>query len=112
MAELPDAISFAAARVASRNVDVIKALVEEPRNISRLVEDTGINRSTICHHLSQLEKYGIVGSDYRVITDPSEGAKGRAVREYYLIKEKLAEVQQTLADITDYLRQSMEKVPY
>ncbi len=112
MTKLPDADSFAAARVVNNNDrrSIIKSLGEEPRNISKLVEATGIDRSPLCYHLSQLENHGFVDSRYRIPTDPSEGAKGIAPREHYLIDEKLAEVRQTLDDIAAYLRQSMEKV--
>lgn len=107
MTELPNAASFATARVANRGIDVIKEL-SEPRSIAELVRLTGMNRSRICYYLDQFEQYNLLRQRYEILQASVEGSKGLAKRVYYRNEKEVAEVEQTLADIAKYLREAMK----
>ena len=107
MTDLPNADSFATARVALRGIDVIKEL-SEPRSIAKLVTLTGMDKSRICYHLDQFERHNLLRQDYEILQAPVEGSKGQARRVYYQNEEEVAAVQKTLEDISKYLRKAME----
>ena len=61
----------------------IIGFLKEPKHISKLANEAGLDRSTVAYHLNLLKKVGIVHNEYRPITNPEPGWVGN----YFIINE-------------------------
>ena len=88
--------------IETKTLGLLMSLVEEPKYISQLADDTGLDRSTTSHHLRKLEEEGLVSSEYRIIERPKSPG-GVAARFYTVNPEKLNELHEQLVELLKQL---------
>jgi len=77
---------------------IIKTLKasSSPLYINKIAEKSGVDRRLVSYHLSVLEQYGFVESEFKIIKEPQ--SKGKAGR-FYKLTGKVDEVLPKLAEI-------------
>lgn len=65
---------------------IVQALKTEPKYISELSRDVGVDRATVSYHLSELQRAGLLNAEYRILEEPKP--KGKAARYYSINEEK------------------------
>lgn len=86
----------------SSRVSIISRLLPKAQNISDLVKQLSLDRSTICYHLNILEDVGILQSDYVILKGAQ--SKGRAGRIYSINHDRLGEAIQAIEDLREELK--------
>ncbi|MCL4436013.1 MAG: helix-turn-helix domain-containing protein [Thaumarchaeota archaeon] len=68
---------------------ILKELKSGVKHISKLSEETGLDRATVSYHLGILEIHKVVSSEYEMLREPH--SKGRIGRYYTLNQARLEE---------------------
>ena len=85
---------------------VIHSLLNSPKYIGQMAQDTSMDRSTVAYHLNILEGKNLVNSEYKILVEPK--SKGTAVRVYSMNIEYYLEILKGIEELLPNLRPSKQ----
>ena len=79
---------------------ILEELKKEPNHASALAKKIGLDRPTICYHLSKLEDASLISGMYVILEQHSPGI---AAKIYSVNKEKYAQTLKELKHMSELL---------
>lgn len=79
---------------------ILDELLKEQTHASELARKIGVDRPTICYHLSRLEEANLISGEYVIL---AQNSPGRAAKIYSVNKEKYAQTLKEAHQVKEML---------